>query len=300
MQTINLQIAPTGVNPVIHVSQFDVGRQFKLMLYDGAAAYSLPEGTTARIDGIKPDKHGFSYTDAVSVSGNQVTITTKEQMTILSGVVECELRFLKDEDNIGTLNFKLQVETSPINESTDISDTDIPAIIDMGRQNMLNDEAWAEGTKDGVPVTSDDPQYENNAKYYADNAAYSASDANDSASDARDSKNAASASATLSESWAVGGTNSRTGEDTNNSKYYSEQADDSATAASTSESNAHDSELAAKLSEQNAKASEDILSYYASFAIPRFIIQNNRLYISNNSVGNFIIANNRLYVANPS
>ena len=56
MQSINLQICPTGIKPVINVSQNDIGRQFQLVLYDGTSAYSLPSGTTARIDGIKPDK----------------------------------------------------------------------------------------------------------------------------------------------------------------------------------------------------------------------------------------------------
>ena len=35
---------------------------------------------------------------------------------------------------------------------------------------MLEAEAWAEGEKAGVPVTSDDPQYNNNAKYWAGQA----------------------------------------------------------------------------------------------------------------------------------
>lgn len=39
--------------------------------------------------------------------------------------------------------------------------------------------------------------------------------------------NASHSSATESKSWAVGGTNTRTGEDTDNSKYYSEQSDNS-------------------------------------------------------------------------
>lgn len=47
---------------------------------------------------------------------------------------------------------------------------------------------------------------------------------------AQSEKNAAN-SAKLSESWAIGGTNSRDGEDTNNSKYYSGQSSDSATNA---------------------------------------------------------------------
>lgn len=47
---------------------------------------------------------------------------------------------------------------------------------------------------------------------------------------AQSEKNAAN-SAKLSESWAIGGTNSRDGENTNNSKYYSGQSSDSATNA---------------------------------------------------------------------
>ena len=69
-------------------------------------------------------------------------------------------------------------------------------------------ESWARGTKDGTPVTSDEPAYNNNAKYYADAAEDSAED---------------------SEAYAIG---KRNGVDVtsgdlayhNNSKYYAEQA----------------------------------------------------------------------------
>lgn len=224
MQSIDLQYAPIGVNPVIHVSQFDVGRQFKLKIYDGATAYSMPSGTTARIDGLKPDKTAFSYSDAVSVSGNTVTVTTKDQMTVLNGTVLCEIRFSDGVNDIGSLNFKLEVEKSPIDNDIPISDTEIPAIIDLARSHMLNAEAWAVGTKNGVPVESTEPQYENNAKYYSDNAESAADNAAASASAAAGSATGAAASATLSESWAVGGTGSRQGEDINNAYYWSLQA----------------------------------------------------------------------------
>ena len=145
MQSQNLQIAPVGVRPIIHVSQFDVGRQFKFNLYDGETAYTMPGGTTAMLNGIKPDKHGFSYDDAVSVSGNVATITTTEQMTVVEGSVECEIRFVKDGDDIGTLNFTMIVEKSPINGDTDISETEIPAIIELARAEM---EAAADSAED--------------------------------------------------------------------------------------------------------------------------------------------------------
>lgn len=224
MQELDLQYAPIGVNPVVHVSQYDVGRQFKLKIYDGATAYSMPSGTTARIDGLKPDGNGFSYTDAVSVSGNIVTVTTKDQMTVLDGTVLCEIRFRNGFNDIGTLNFKLEVEKSPINSEIPISDTEIPAIIDLAQNYMLNAEAWAVGTKDGVPVDDTEPQYNNNSKYWAEQSADSASAAALSESHASTSETNAAGSATLSESWAVGGTGTRQGENANNAYYWSLQA----------------------------------------------------------------------------
>lgn len=55
--------------------------------------------------------------------------------------------------------------------------------------------------------------------------------AQQSASQAAESASNASGSATLSRSWAVGGTGTRTGEDTDNSKYYSEQSKNSSDTA---------------------------------------------------------------------
>ena len=305
MQTINLQYAPIGVSPTIHVSQYDVGRQFKLNIFDGDTAYSMPSGTTARIDGIKPDGHGFSYTDAVSVSGNVVTVTTKQQMTVLEGSVKCEIRFIKGANTIGTLNFNLLVEASPINEDTDISDTDIPAIIDAANHNRLEAEAWASGTKDGVPVTSEDEQYHNNAYYYADAAHTSEENAATSETNAGLSEQAAAQSEENAEAWAVGernGTAVSSGDVTyhNNSKYYAQEAESSNQEAQTAEENAESYEQLAKDHADAAKASEDILQFYVDFVIPHFVIANNRLYVSDDAVGEFIVANNRLYIKNAS
>lgn len=281
MQISNLQYAPNGVSPVIHVSQFDVGRQFQLKLYDGATPYSMPGGTTARIDGVKPDGHGFSYTDKVSVSGNTATITTSSQMTIVKGTVKCEIRFLNNDNNIGTLNFIMEVEESPINGDIDLSETEIPAIVDLATSHMLEAEAWARGTKDGVPVTSAETQYHNNSKYYSEQAGASATSASTSATNAANSESAAATSEI----------------NAHNSELAAAQSEQN---AADSEDNAANSEQAAKVSEQAAKASEEILQYYVDFVIPRFVIANNRLYISDAATGEFIVANNRLYIKNAS
>ena len=201
MQIVNLQIAPTSVKPVVHVSQSDVGRQFQLRLFDGAVAYSLPSGTTARIDGIKPDKEGFSYSDATSVSGNTITVTTKTQMTTTPGNVECEIRLVNNSQDIGTLNFIMLVEESPLSD-VDISKTDLPDLIAEVRAaadtavasatsasnsaesasgsatsattaatsastNGLKAEGYAVGKQNGADVPSGSEYYHNNAAYYA-------------------------------------------------------------------------------------------------------------------------------------
>lgn len=277
MQTVNLQYAPTKEMPVVHVSQYDVGRQFQFKLYDGATAYSMPSGTTARIDGIKPDNHGFSYTDKISVSGNTATVTTTAQMTVLAGTVECEIRFINGGNNIGTLNFLMVVEESPINADTDVSETEIPAIVEVATANMLDAEAWARGTKNGVAVGSDAEQYHNNSKYYSELAAQS--EQNAANSEANASLSAASALASA-----------------DNAHDSELAAAASADAAATSEDNAETSEQNAKASEQAAKASEDILAFYANYIIPRFQVVNNRVYVSTPAVSNAIVQNNRLYI----
>lgn len=60
------------------------------------------------------------------------------------------------------------------------------------RNRQYEAEAWAIGTKNEIPVTSEDDQYQNNAKYYAQQASSSASSASSSKTDAATYANQAS------------------------------------------------------------------------------------------------------------
>lgn len=182
MQNVYINMTPGGVVPGINVSQFDSGRQFKLTVMDGATAATLT-GLHVAVEGEKSDAHGFSYTEddmvgadhVVSVSGNVVTITTPVQMTAADGKAVCWLKITDDDDlEIGTLYFDMFVQKSPL-VGVIISDTELPAIIALAQEQEENAEAYAVGTRGGVPVTSGDPAYQNNAKYYADLAASAAS-----------------------------------------------------------------------------------------------------------------------------
>lgn len=74
-------------------------------------------------------------------------------------------------------------------------------------ERAKDSEAWAVGQRGGADVEDTDETYQNNAKYYAGEA-----------------DRISRGNATLARSWAVGGTGTRPGEDSNNAKYYSELA----------------------------------------------------------------------------
>ena len=168
MQTNNLNVTPNGVMPRVNVSQYDNDREVHFLLFDGSSSYTPPTGAEIRVEGTKKDGNGFSY--ECTYSGNNVTVKIKSQMTVFAGDVLCELRISKGDLDIGTLNFILGVEEGALADDVPISDTEIPAIIELAKGEQYQAEAWAQGTKNGVPVTSDDPQYHNNAKWWAEHS----------------------------------------------------------------------------------------------------------------------------------
>ena len=253
----DLNINPGGVMPTVNASQYDYGRSFTLTLYDGASTYSIPNGSTVTIEGIKPDRHGFQY-EVDSASGSTVVFHTTQQMTAVCGPVMCEIRIKVGDTDIGTANFILMVEESPLNDNTIVSDTELPIIIALATEQMLRAEAAAEAAD----------LSEQHAKTSEDNAALSEQHA-------ASSESAAAADATLAESWAQGGTGTRTGEDTDNSEYW---AGRSATDAA------------------RAKDEADRAAQYAGFVTPEFVIANNRLYVKTDHTIDFLVANNRLYI----
>lgn len=74
-----------------------------------------------------------------------------------------------------------------------------------------------------------------------------------------------------------------------NAQTYAGNASISATAAASSASNASDSAT-------EAAVQANIAAQYADYVVPRFIIQNNRLYLKDDSSFDFMVANNRLYI----
>lgn len=249
VQNIDLNLIPDSEAVVVKVNQYDDGTgRIKAHLYLNDTAYTPASGATVRIEGTKPDKHGFSYT--ASISGNTVTANLTTQMTAVAGRTRAQIIVEEPSGKTGTFAFWLDVQAAALADDTDISDTEIPAIMDLARENARkaeeaaeNAEASAEGAAQSAEDASDSAsaaaQSASDASSAASTASTKAGEAAASATSAAGSATAASGSATTAsdyatraKSWAVGPSGTGTsGTDTNNSKYWADQAAQSASEA---------------------------------------------------------------------
>lgn len=125
----NLDMVPGGSPPIINASQGDIDRQFGAVLFWNNASWEPGDGVTAALRGRKPDNTVFDY-DTPVISGSTVTFATTEQMTVISGPVECELVFTLDSSIVATANFVLMVEGSPFDPNA-LSESDVYTLAEL-------------------------------------------------------------------------------------------------------------------------------------------------------------------------
>ena len=235
-QTINLDTTPGLFMPTLHYSQGDIGRVFVINL-ESSDGFVIPAGATIKMVATKPS--GLGFTVSGSLSGTVATFVTTETMTNEYGRFPAEIRIEKDGDVIGTANFILNGEKNPHPDNTTDGDAEelvntITALVErveaaVAKAEVLEEsEAWAVGTRDGVPVLPTDPTYHNNSKYYAGQAETSKDNAATYASSAQSDKNAA--------------------------KDYKDAAGESATAASNAKTAAQAAQAAAEAAAQDAQS----------------------------------------------
>ena len=195
VQRFNLNLIPNQSPVIVHVNQYDTGTgRLIATLYEGNEPYS-PNGT-AVIQGTKPDGHGFQYT--ATLEGNVVTADLAEQMSPVAGDVRAQIVVTESSGVTGTFVFIMRVQPSALPSDTDMSESDYQYIeeaireaqeavqtaqeatetaqeaveraqeaITETQENAENSEAWAQGTRGGIPVGPTDPTYEHNAEYWA-------------------------------------------------------------------------------------------------------------------------------------
>lgn len=140
-QTYNIDLIPSGVPTIVHVSQYDsASRTIAMSIYDGGVAYDLTDKIVT-VRGTKQDNTGFEY--PCTVDGNVASFVLNAQMTIFSGDVPCEIRIAENGFVIGSHNFVLRVERTPLDSSIVISDTELP-LIEGAEQNAIRAEQAAD------------------------------------------------------------------------------------------------------------------------------------------------------------
>lgn len=161
MEVIKLNLIPNGTSPVAHASQYDEGRRFRCDLFEGAEVYTLDGTEVLECDIKKPD--GNIVTVVVpNTSDSYIVVETTQQMCACAGNSFGEIRITKDSKDIGTLNFILAVERSPLEGGIE-SDSGIhnlqeqiyEAVADQyDADSVIFDDEPTEGHETGYAVKS--------------------------------------------------------------------------------------------------------------------------------------------------
>ena len=126
--TLNMQ--PGSVMETVRISQGEaLWRVLRFRLYNGGSVFTIPAGTSAYLNGRKPDGTGFSYAMTVEQDPPRVSIPVKTQMSAVAGAVVCEVMVENNTEVIGSVNFRLMVEPSPLDTAT-MSDSDMQAVLE--------------------------------------------------------------------------------------------------------------------------------------------------------------------------
>lgn len=124
-QRYKLSLVPGFVQPVVEVSQYDdTSRTIEFELYDQNGSFTVPSGSTVLVQGTKLDNTGYQY--ECSYEDNIVSFEIADQMTVIAGEHSAEIKIISNGEMLGTANFRVHVEPSPLTDDTVISETEMP------------------------------------------------------------------------------------------------------------------------------------------------------------------------------
>ena len=248
----------------LNAKQFDTSRTFVFHLMDNDEPFVLPEDCTASLQIQKADGTQFQGEDCCIIEGSKITINPAlgngQQILAADGVNICEL-ILKDSKGgiLTTWNFHINV-LKRVHNGENLKSSDAYDVLDKinnaekirkanetirieaenTRIESENTRIQAENARietENTRIESENTRIEaENKRIQAENTRIQAENKRneDTAKVIAEAKEAtekcieinhtADASAISAESWAHGGTGTRTGENVDNAKYYKEQA----------------------------------------------------------------------------
>ena len=115
IERITLDLIPNGPMQSLHASQYDKSRTYRIDITENGSAYTLDGTETLTINERKGD-NCICTLDVVNTFATKsyIDFQATEQMCAVWGSNLCELRIIKGDVDLGTLNFILEVEKSPI------------------------------------------------------------------------------------------------------------------------------------------------------------------------------------------
>lgn len=113
MERIKLNLIPSGVAPVVHLSQYDEGRKFGIDLFEGDSVYVLDGTETLTVNSRKPDGH-VVVISVTNTGTSSLEVETVEQLTAVHGTSYAKLKIEKGSVTIATLEFLIAVSRDPL------------------------------------------------------------------------------------------------------------------------------------------------------------------------------------------
>ena len=128
IQKYKLNLVPGGEPVIVRASQYDnLTRVITFALFKDKDIFVVPDGCKVYVLGTKEDKTGYFY--ECTVEHNYVAFYMREQMTVLPGKHEAEIRIVDEENHIlNSANFIVDIEEAAFKDDTIISETDIPLL----------------------------------------------------------------------------------------------------------------------------------------------------------------------------
>ena len=111
-EKITLDVNANGIMQTFHSKQYDVGRPIIIDLVAGEDDYTPAAGVTFELHCRKVDFNLVVLTD-YEIDENEITFATTEQLTACVGDNLATLKLFKDELEIATMNFILNVTIDP-------------------------------------------------------------------------------------------------------------------------------------------------------------------------------------------
>lgn len=262
----DLDVTPGGAPVYVNLSQYDEDYELIFNLFSRRGTLEIKEGTTARIRGTKKD--GAGYSADADIEETSIIVSGNKQMTAIAGKHLYEIKLESGGKELNTANFWVYVERSPLDKDTVKSQS---VIKELENAEEIADEIIKNAEKTKIDIEKMVKTTEN----FADQAGRSKEAAAGSAGEAGKSEGKAQDYAEMAESFARGGTGTREGEETDNSKAYAEKA---------------------KKEYERAKTEADRANIYADFVTPELILKDNRLYMRRGGTIDLMVGNNRMYV----